>query len=277
MHRCFGWLALAVCVISHHRVGAQEFDITPFNHGNSASAEYAPTYDVVTSSILFTSESTGTAALYRVRLGRPTSAELVGGTFNDPRRQRGCVSLDSSGNGIGVMYAAYDDQMYAGLTTVTRFGADVNLGTLLDAVNGQSYVSQPALSRDGSRVAFVSTRIGGRGGRDLWISERRDDMTWSEPMNAGSTINSDGDEITPFFVSNDTLMFASNGFGGRGGYDVMYSVLRDGVWHEPIPLDGINTEYDDSDCIVLPDGTIVFASTRPGGVGGLDLWIARRK
>ncbi len=277
MHRCLGSLAVAVCVISHLPAVAQEFDIAPLEHGNSASAEYAPTYDVVTSSIVFTSESTGMAALYRVRLGRSASAERVGGTFNEPRHQRGCVSLDSSGNGIGVVYTAYDDQMYAGLTTVTRFGADVNLGTSLDAVNGQTYVSQPALSRDGSRVAFVSTRGGGRGGRDIWISERRDDMTWSEPINAGSTVNSDGDEITPFFVSDDTLMFSSNGFGGRGGYDVMYSVLRDGIWHEPIPLEGINTEYDDSDCIVLPDGTLVFASTRPGGAGGLDLWIARNK
>jgi Tol biopolymer transport system component len=269
-----GTLAL---LVAQQPSAAQDFDVAPLRQCNSPKAEYAPTYDVVTSSIIFTSEQSGVAALYRARLDESTGIDRVVGTFNNPRHQRGCVSLDSSGNGVGVVYATYDDQMYAGLTTVTRQGADVNLGRAIATLNGPMYVSQPALSPDGSRLAFVSTRDGGRGGLDLWVCERRDDLTWSEPVNFGRNVNSDADEITPFFASSDTLFFASNGFGGRGGFDVMMSVLRDGVWHEPIPVDGVNSEYDDSDCIVLRNGSMIFASTRPGGQGGLDLWIAQQR
>lgn len=268
---------VVACALSHVAVNAQDLTIAPLQQCNSAKAEYAPSFDVVTSSIIFTSEVSGVAAVYRARLDESTGIERVAGTFNNPRHHRGCVSLDSTGTGIGVVYAAYDQQMYAGLATVTRYGNEMNLGTMLDVVNGPMYVSQPALSPDGSRLAFVTTREGGRGGLDLWMCERRDDLSWSEPMNMGRNVNSDGDEISPWFASEDTLVFASNGFGGKGGFDIMMSVLRDGVWLEPLPVEDINSEYDDSDCIVLRDGTMVFASTRPGGTGGLDLWIARRK
>lgn len=108
------------------------------------------------------------------------------------------------------------------------------------------------------------------------MSDRRDDLTWSDPTTLGRIINSSGDEITPHFVTSDTLFFASNGIGGKGGFDVFYSVFRDGAWQEPVPMDALNTEFDESDCARLEDGSYVFASNRPGGAGGLDLWISRK-
>ena len=268
---------LIASIVASHAVPAQDYDVRPLTHCNSPRAEYAPTYDVLTSSIIFTSEVSGTAAIYRMRVDESSGMERVAGTFNDPRHHRGYVTLDTAGNGLGVAYFMYDDQAYAGLTTITRYGNDINRGTPIDAVNGPMYVSQPAIAPDGSRMAFVSTRDGGRGGMDVWVCDRRDDFTWSEPVNLGRSINSDRDDISPCFASADTLVFASNGFGGKGGFDIMMTVLRDGVWQEPLPIDGINSEYDDSDCVILRDGSYIFASTRPGGRGGYDLWIARPK
>lgn len=269
--------AMVGAMLANHAVVAQEYEISPLQQCNTAKAEYAPAYDVVTSSLVFTSESHGRAALVRTRLDESTGVENVKGTFNDPRHQRGSVTLDSTGNGVGVVYVQHQDQAYASLTTVTRYNDEINLGSLIDVVNGPYFVSQPALSPDGVRLVFVSTRDGGRGGMDLWLSERRDDGAWSEPMNLGRNLNSDADEVSPTFVTADTLIFASNGFGGKGGFDIMMSVLRDGAWNEPVPLDELNSEYDDTDCVRIQDGAYVFASTRPGGKGSYDLWIARRK
>ena len=269
--------AVVSSVLAHHAMLAQEYDISPLQQCNSVQAEYAPTYDVLTASLVFTSESRGRATLVRARLDESTGIENVAGTYSDPRHQRGCVTLDTTGNGVGVVYVQHDDQAYASLTTVTRFNGDINLGSPIEAINGRFYASQPAISPGGERLVFVSTRDGGRGGMDLWMSERRDDGAWSEPFNLGRNLNSDADEVSPTFATSDTLIFASNGFGGKGGFDIMMSVLRDGVWNEPVPLDDLNSEYDDTDCLVLPQGTAVFASTRPGGKGSYDLWIARRK
>lgn len=269
-----GLVAVALAQVAVH---AQDYDVVPLQQCNTASAEYAPTYDVLTSSLVFTTDASGVAALVRAQLHESTGLETVGGTFNSPRHQRGCVSLDTMGSGVGVMYVSHSDQAYASLTTITRFGNDINLGSPIGGLNGAFYTSQPALSPDGSRLVFVSNRDGGRGRMDLWLSERRDDGSWSEPINLGRNVNSDGDDLSPSLSSSDTLLFASNGFGGKGGFDIMMSVFRDGVWHEPVPIDGVNSEYDDSDPVILPDGSMVFASSRPGGSGGLDLWQARRK
>jgi hypothetical protein len=46
---------------------------------------------------------------------------------------------------------------------------------------------------------------------------------------------------------------------------------------KPVPLNDINTEFDESDFIMLENGFAFFASNRPFGTGGLDLYLLRPK
>ena len=92
-----------------------------------------------------------------------------------------------------------------------------------------------------------------------------------------SSINSPGDEITPYLKSSDTLYFASNGLGGPGGFDLYKSIRVDGIWQRPFPLTDINTEFDESDLTFINETTCLFASNRPGGKGGLDIYQAEIK
>jgi hypothetical protein len=41
-------------------------------------------------------------------------------------------------------------------------------------------------------------------------------------------LNSIGNEITPCFVSDTCLIFASDGFDGKGGYDLYFSIYSSG-------------------------------------------------
>ena len=50
------------------------------------------------------------------------------------------------------------------------------------------------------------------------------------------------------------------------------SVKKDGIWTRPYPINEINTKFDESDICVLQNNAIIFASDRPGGKGGLDLY-----
>ncbi len=79
---------------------------------------------------------------------------------------------------------------------------------------------------EGNLLVFSSNRENGFGGFDLWYSvyENND---WSEPINFGSSINSEFDEYRPaieYFEDskNDLMIFSSNRPGGRGGYDLYY-------------------------------------------------------
>jgi Tol biopolymer transport system component len=275
-----GLLTSALLACASVGSAAQSADApVPLAPCNSAAADYAPAYDPLTQTLVFTSERDGVATIYRCSRGTTLDSTSVraAGTFNADGKHRAFVTFTSDGEGVGVAYALYDDQSYPGIVTVPRDNADINIGHAVAAVNGPFFVSHPAISPDGSRLVFASTRPGGEGGLDLWSTERREDRTWSVPMNLGRAVNTSEDEITPWFASADTLLFATNGQGGLGGFDIFMTVYRNGSWQEPLPLDRLNSEFDDSDCIVLPDGSHVFASDRPGGAGALDIWIVRSK
>lgn len=145
---------------------------------------------------------------------------------------------------------------------------------LVSQISDNSFNAQSTISRDGSTIVFVSNRKSNN--LDLWISRKNSDGEWQEPESIRE-LNSAFNEITPYFAGNDTIYFASNGFSGKGGYDIYYSIYLEGVWTRPEPIEELNTEFDESDFALISDTKAVFASNRPGGVGGLDLWTTAKK
>lgn len=87
-----------------------------------------------------------------------------------------------------------------------------------------AFSSHANVSTDHQVFWFASDREGGLGGLDIWYCTR-DQNRWSEPMNAGSAINSAGDEMFPF-ESDGKLYFTSNGKPGFGGYDIFYATVN---------------------------------------------------
>lgn len=159
-----------------------------------------------------------------------------------------------------------------------EFGSWREIERLPENVNfSDSWESQPSISSDGKTLFFVSDRKGGFGGTDIYITVRKDDGTWSDPVNAGPVINTAGDEKSPFIHSDSqTLYFSSNGHPGLGGLDIFFSRLTsDGKWTKPQNIGyPINTEYDDFGFIVSTDGKYgYFSSDRLGlGPGGYDFY-----
>lgn len=140
-----------------------------------------------------------------------------------------------------------------------------------------SWESQPSISSDGKILFFASDRKGGFGGVDIYYSIRNENGEWSDPINLGGTINTDGDEKSPFIHSDSqTLYFSSNGFNGLGGFDIYFSRLTpNGEWTKPQNIGyPINTEFDDLGFIVSTDGRYgYFSSDRLGlGPGGYDFY-----
>lgn len=140
----------------------------------------------------------------------------------------------------------------------------------------------PFISPDGKRLYFVSNRpMEGTGkpkeNYDIWIVQRTE-TDWAEPENLGSTINSDKDEFYVSVTADYTIYFSSGRAGGKGSWDIYRSILVDKHYTEPENLgNSINTQFRDWDPFVAPDESyLIFASTRPGGYGGGDLYISFR-
>jgi outer membrane protein OmpA-like peptidoglycan-associated protein len=144
------------------------------------------------------------------------------------------------------------------------------------SINSAEWEAQPCISADGKSIYFASTRPGGQGGEDLWVTHRQVGGKWSAPENLGKNINTDGKEQTPFLHPDGrTLYFMSDGHPGMGGTDLYLSRRQtDGSWGAPENLGyPINTKKSEGALIVSLDGrTAWFAADRPGGRGGIDIY-----
>ena len=129
--------------------------------------------------------------------------------------------------------------------------------------------TQPSISYDdliGKDVLyFVSDRAGGQGGLDIWYSVINDDNTFTTPVNL-STVNTEYDDITPFFhEESNKLFFSSDGRPGFGGYDIFSSEQNiDKTWNDPVNL-GVdyNSSYNDVYYTLNPDESYgMFSSNK---------------
>lgn len=162
--------------------------------------------------------------------------------------------------------------------TKVEFGDWAEITPLAGEVNSDcSWETQPSISSDGQTLYFVSSRSGGFGGYDIYTSERQSDGSWGPAINLGKSINTQGNEKTPFIhTDSQTLYFSTDGRPGIGSYDIYYSRKNDdGTWTEPKNIGyPINTQYEDIGFIVSTDGRYgYFASDRLGlGPGGKDFY-----
>lgn len=133
-----------------------------------------------------------------------------------------------------------------------------------------------ALSTGGSVLYYASDMPGGQGGVDIWYSELQNDGSWGAPKNAGSTINSAGDEMFPS-VFGDTLYFSSDGRVGMGGLDIYKSIGNRSTFSTPENLRyPLNSASDDFAYVVAANSDDIIygylSSNRTGGRGGDDIY-----
>jgi Tol biopolymer transport system component len=165
------------------------------------------------------------------------------------------------------------------------WGAPINLGPTVNTISDEG---NPAFSRDGHSLFFQSTRPGGLGGVDLWVSKRNhthDDFNWEPAVNLGSGVNSASDDNAPSFFENDELnagqlYFVSSRPGGLGGQDIYLSnQALDGSFGPAALVSELSSLNTDSRPSIRHDGLeIILQSNRPGSFGtALDLWVATRE
>jgi outer membrane protein OmpA-like peptidoglycan-associated protein len=121
-----------------------------------------------------------------------------------------------------------------------RLGAKVNM----DGYSSQ----QPQLTADGKYLLFASDRPGGSGGFDLYYASLSDKGEPGTVNNFGSSINSKEDDQAPFYYPpTNTLVFATRGRIGMGGYDLFESRgVIGSTWEEPKNLGyPVNSIKDD--------------------------------
>lgn len=145
------------------------------------------------------------------------------------------------------------------------------------SLNSDSYsVAHPTISKTNDRMIFSSDMPGGFGGSDLYVSTLKNGK-WSKPENLGETINSNGNEVFPYWESESVLLFSSDGHLGFGGLDIYQSIFENDTWGEPENLKKpLNSSYDDFGVFLLDNGKDgMLSSNRPDGKGSDDIYAFR--
>ncbi|RJP42039.1 MAG: hypothetical protein C4547_01025 [Phycisphaerales bacterium] len=155
----------------------------------------------------------------------------------------------------------------------------------------------PEPGADDTTIYFYSNRPGGAGGYDLWMSSRGE-RGWMPPVNLGPRVNSEFNDYGPAISpAGDRLYFASNRPQPqdvdvpdpdawvatvredlyRRTYDLYSAAITESGTGEAIALTILNTPFNEGAPAATPVGDFLyFASDRPGGEGGFDLFRARR-
>ena len=158
----------------------------------------------------------------------------------------------------------------------------INVGPV---INDAYDMQECDFSHDGLELYFCSDRPDGYGRGDIWVAKRNTlHSPWQEPVNLGPNVNSADSEIEPS-ISGDGLELY---LGSWDDYTlrVCKRSSKDAPWGHPVkigaPLGSLEEDLPvGSDDVyssdISADGlSLYFASTRLGGYGKGDIWVATR-
>lgn len=144
-----------------------------------------------------------------------------------------------------------------------------NMGELF---NDEKSEFNPLISADGRSFAYmVKLKF-----YDAVMFSRQNNGKWSAPINITSDLETDGDFFISCLSSDGKMLFLSK--DDNYNSDIYFSSFDGTRWSKVIKSDkNINTKYWESHGYISDNGNqLIFASDRPGGFGGLDLYISNK-
>jgi len=150
----------------------------------------------------------------------------------------GTPSLDSSGKKMYLTkWYKEGDKLITSIYLSRYNGVNwSNPQKLNNFVNaGGSNAMQPFVTPDGKYLYFISNRMGGIGGNDIWMSDLDNNGMPLNAVNLGKGINTASDENSPYYHQlTKRLIFSSKGYVGMGNFDLYESTAKDNnTWTTP--------------------------------------------
>ena len=138
-------------------------------------------------------------------------------------------------------------------------------GNLGSPLNSRENEASPVVTPDGERMYFMRcaemSPYGGAKDCRIMYSDLRNGR-WSEPQPLPDNINTGNSQTPRIMGDGETLIFSSDRFGGKGGLDLFYTRYDGTSWSDPVALDFLNTDRDDSFISVPAKGRYAYVSKK---------------
>ena len=247
---------------------------------NSAQGDYSPLLDPTGTKMYFTSKRLG--GMSKDEAGKKEGdedayvTEKSGDTWGAPKllpepintpQNEGADFISADGQMMGFTSSREggvgNADIYISTLEGNQWSKPVNMGNV---VNSDEWDANSTISPDNNRIIFVSTRPGGYGAADLYMTEKNLLGQWGPSVNMGGILNTPYTEHSPFLSQDGkTLYFSSNGHPGYGGNDLFKSVLENGKWSIPVNLGKpLNTEGNDEFFTIGGSGEKGYFSSNRG-------------
>lgn len=170
---------------------------------------------------------------------------------------------------------------------------EADIRNLSQPLNSESEEYVPVLSADESVLIFTYRGTKSTGGlmdekfkpspehgtyyEDIFMSRRDSSGNWTEPQPI-TQLNTKEHDAAIAISPDGQMLFTFKG-GEKDSGDIYFSTLTGDIWSKPERLRGdINTNHWEGSCSITADGKFLyFASEKPGGLGGRDIYIAERQ
>jgi len=254
-------------------------DPIPIGELNTTWLEDDPTLRGDLLEIYFGTDRSGTSEDIWVAIRDTPDGEFygampVGGDVNDPYASETTPEL--SPNGRVLAFASTRGggagQLDIYVTTRDAVGAPWSAVMRLEELATYDHEGGFARTQD-ERTGYFCRNVGGFQEELLRTTRPEGTGPWGMPQNL--SINTDSAECSPWIdPAGERLWFNSQRDGGEGGYDLWWAAIAGDTIDPPQAVVELNTEYQDEDPWLSPQGDlIVFASDRDGS---MDLFFAVR-
>lgn len=185
------------------------------------------------------------------------------------------LQLIKNGNQKLVDEVSLKRQMSQNAIRLLNDKKEINIQRMAPPINTEFTEYNPVVSADQSVMAFTTLRPNKRTGRSVEeiYTTYRNDGNWGQTkvveFNTAENVGTAG--ISP--DGQQMLVFIGSGQKGN-----IYIMNKEGdKWSTPAPLKGLNSNSLETTASITPDGKkIYFASNRPGGYGGMDIYVAEK-
>ncbi len=250
---------------------------------NTTGSEFAPHYRPPDSLLFFsalraeqmTEENVVKDAHYNVRVYRAKRKKngwKTEGPFETIEQGQGRDHANTaiSEDGKRIYYARCDQRDKCRIMMIRKEGDEWGNPEKLRSLQSPDVTyTHPALGRiDGqSYLFFASDREGGKGKLDIWYAPLDEKGKPGEIQNAGDSVNTMDDDVTPFYDDrNQTLYFSSKWHLGMGGFDIFRSEGVPGTFSAPENLGHpVNTRVNDLYFAFYPASNEAFLTSNREG------------